>query len=74
MTTMDIYIKQSSFVVGRYASLDNVLSLNWLPLQEQRQLNLLKLVHRALHSPFWPTYLPLRPSSDDILHMRQIKC
>ena len=50
----------ASFVVGRYASQDDVLSLNWLPIQEQRQLNLLTLVHKALYSPFRPRYLRLK--------------
>ena len=49
----------ASFVMGRYACLDDVLSLNWLPIHEQRQLNLLKLVHKALYSPIWPEYLTL---------------
>ena len=48
----------AGFVVGRYVSLDDVLSLNWLPIQEQRQLHL--LVHKALYSPFWPRYLCLK--------------
>ena len=60
MMTMDIYIKRSSFVEGRYASLDDILSLSYLPMQEQRQPNLLKLVHKALYSPFWPAYLRLK--------------
>lgn len=47
----------ASLLVGRYASLDDVLSLNWLPIQGQRQLNVLKLVHKALYSPFWSGYL-----------------
>ena len=46
--------------MGRYTSLDDVLSLNWMPIQEQRQLNLLKLVYKALHSLFWPGYLRLK--------------
>lgn len=50
----------ASFVVGGYASLDDVLSLSWLPIQEQRQLNFLKLAHKALHSSFWPEYLRLK--------------
>ena len=50
----------ASFVVGKYASLEDVLSLKWLPIREHREWNLLKITHKALYNKSWPGYLQLR--------------
>ena len=49
----------ASFVTGKYASLEDVLSLNWLPIKEHREWNLLKMTHKALYNKSWPGYLQL---------------
>jgi hypothetical protein len=47
----------AGFVTNRYATEKDVIKLGWLPLQERREHNLLKLAHKALHrhSSQWPT-------------------
>ena len=44
----------ASFVYGRYVSTTDVIKLNWLPIKERREFNILKLVHKAIHDPNWP--------------------
>ena len=36
------------------------LKLNWLPVEERRDYNLLKLTFKALHAKQWPLYLNLQ--------------
>ena len=31
--------------------------MDWFPVKEGRDLHLLNLVHKALYSPNWPTYV-----------------
>ena len=33
------------------------LKLNWLPVEERRDYNLLKLTFKVLHAKQWPSYL-----------------
>ena len=50
----------ASFVLGRYSSTEDiVLKLKWLPVKEQRERNLLKATHKAIHNTNWPNYLRL---------------
>ena len=50
----------ASFVLGRFVSSEDILTkLKWLPVKEQREWNLLKATHKALHNPYWPSYLKL---------------
>ena len=50
----------ASFVLGRFVSSEEILTkLKWLPVKEQREWNLLKATHKALHNPHWPSYLKL---------------
>ena len=50
----------AGFVLGRYASTgDILLKLKWLPVKEQREWNLLKTTHKAIHNTNWPNYLKL---------------
>ena len=49
----------AGFVLNRFASTKDVLKLGWLPIHERRQLNLLKLAHKAILNPHWPTQLKL---------------
>ena len=42
-----------SFVLGRFVSFEDILTkLKWLPVKEQREWNLLKATHKALHNPY----------------------
>ncbi len=50
----------ASFVLGKYARTADVLSLNWLPIKEQREWNTLKVTYKALHDANWPNYLKLQ--------------
>ena len=44
----------ASFVLRRYCSRDDIVSLNWLPIKERREFNYLKLTHKVIHSDNWP--------------------
>ena len=50
----------ASFVLKRYAKIDDVKELGWLPIGKRLQLSILKLAHKALHNSDWPAYLRLR--------------
>ena len=51
----------ASFVYGRYVNgIGDILKLNWLPVHERRDFNLLKLTFKALYFKQWPTYLNLQ--------------
>ena len=51
----------ASFVYGRYVNdIGDILKLNWLPVDERRDFNLLKLTFKALYFKQWPTYLNLQ--------------
>ena len=51
----------ASFVYGRYVNdIGETLKLNWLPAEERRDFNLLKLTFRALYFKQWPIYLNLQ--------------
>ena len=49
----------AGFVLNRFCTESNVLRLGWLPTLENTELNILKLVHRALYSSSWPENLTL---------------
>ena len=49
----------ASFVLGRTSTEDIVLKLKWPPVKEQREWNLLKATHKAIHNTNWPNYLKL---------------
>ena len=51
----------ASFVYGRYLNnIGDILKLNWLPVEERRDFNLLKLTFKAIYFKQWPTYLNLQ--------------
>ena len=55
----------ASFVTGHYVkSTKDILKLGWLPIEERRDLNLLKQVFKALNSETWPYYLKLNVSEN----------
>ena len=49
----------AGYVLNRYASEKDVLSLNWLPIGERIDLAILGHVHKALHDPNWPQNLKI---------------
>ena len=50
----------ASFVLSKFARTDDVLSLNWLPVKEQREWSILKICYKVLHDANWPNYLKLQ--------------
>ncbi len=51
----------AGFILGRYASTEDILlKLKWLPVKEQREWNLPKTTHKAIHNTNWPNYLKLK--------------
>ena len=51
----------ASFVLGHYVkNFRDVLKIGWLPINERRDLNLLKSCFKALHNTeTWPDYLKI---------------
>ena len=49
----------AGFVLNRFCTESKLLRLGWLPTLENTELNILKLVHRALYSISWPENLKL---------------
>ena len=49
----------AGFVLRKYTSMSDILSLGWLPVVERRDYHLAKLVFKAIHSSDWPSYLKL---------------
>ena len=45
----------ASFVFGRYVSTKDILKLRWLPVEERRVFNCMKLAYKAIHHENWPT-------------------
>ena len=52
-----IQFSAASFVTRKYVnSAETLLKLNWLPMRERRDFNLLKATHKAIYSQNWPKY------------------
>ena len=49
----------AGYVIGRYAKLSDVINLNWLPIHESIEYNIVKCVYHSLHDRNWPSYLRL---------------
>ena len=49
----------AGFVTRRLAGVEDVLQLNWLPVNENVELNILKLTHKSLYDGTFPEYLKL---------------
>ena len=47
----------ASYVYGRYATIIDVINLDWLPVEEKIEINVVKLAHKSLNDPLWPKYL-----------------
>ena len=46
----------AGYVLGRYAVLEDLQKLNWLPIIKRRDLALLKTTHKVLYDDVWPDY------------------
>ena len=49
----------AGYLLGRYAVLEDLQKLNWLPIIKRRDLALLKITHKSLYDDVWPDYLRL---------------
>ena len=49
----------ASVVNGKYATMSDILKLNWPLVTEQREWHILKSTHQSLYSSDWPNYLRL---------------
>ena len=64
----------ASFVYGIYINnIGDILKLNWLPVEERRDFNLLKLTFKALHFKQWSTYLNLQ-RVPTVRELRSLDC
>ena len=54
----------AGFILSRYATVIDVIKLNWLPVKEKIQFNTAKLVHKALYKECFPDYLKLELTSN----------
>ena len=54
----------SGFTLDRYATVIDVIKINWLPVKENIQFNIAKLVHKALYKEGFPDYLNLELTSN----------
>ena len=64
-----VQLVAASFVLSRYVNdINDIVKIGWLPVRQQRDFHVLKLVHKALHSPSWPSYIPL----DTVKHLRSL--
>ena len=60
----------AGFVLRKYAGPDDLAYLNWLPISERRDFNILKLTHKAIHSSNFPEYLSLELRNVHIHNLR----
>ena len=49
----------AGYVFRRYANINDIFSLKWLPMIEFIEFSTVKLVHKAIYSENWPEYLKL---------------
>ena len=50
----------AGYLLGRYAVLEGLQRLNWLPIIKRRDLALPKITHKSLYDDVWPDYLRLK--------------
>ena len=49
----------AGYVYGPYAKTLDIINLNWLPIEENIEMNTDKLAHKSLNDELWPNYLKL---------------
>jgi hypothetical protein len=47
-------------VIGKFAKVNDVLTLGWLPIKERIEFSIGKLAYQALRDDKWPSYLSLQ--------------
>ena len=60
-------------VLGRYAVLEGLKKLNWLPIMKRRDLALLKITHKALYDDVWLDYLRLKFHTVSAYNLRSLE-
>ena len=61
-----VQLVAASFVLNSYVNdINDIVKTGWLPVRQRRDFHVLKLVHQALYSPSWPSYVPL----DTVKHL-----
>ena len=45
-----VQITTTGYVYGQYTKTLDVINLNWLPIEENRELNAVKLAHKSLNN------------------------
>ena len=56
------FVKGSKVALCKVA---DVIHIGWLPMEERRDWQILKMAHKALHQNPWPAYLPLKIKSGE---------
>jgi len=46
-------------VLNKYANINDVTNLKWLPIEERIELSIVKLAHKSLYQEHFPSYLKL---------------
>ena len=65
-----VQLVAASFVLSRYVNdINDIVKIGWLPVRQRRDFHVLKLVHQALYSPSWLSYVPL----DTVKHLRSLR-
>ena len=65
-----VQLVAASFVLNRYVNdINDIVKIGWLPVRQRRDFHVLKLVHQALYSPSWQSYVPL----DTVKHLRSLR-
>ena len=65
-----VQLEAASFVLNKYVNdINDIVKIGWLPVRHRRDFHALKLVHQALYSPSWPSYVPL----DTVKHLRALR-
>ena len=65
-----VQLVAASFDLNRYVNdINDIVKIGWLLVRQRRDFHVLKLVHQALYSPSWPSYVPL----DTVKHLRSLR-
>ena len=65
-----VQLVAASFVLSRYVNdINDIVMIGRLPVRKRRDFHVLKLVHQTLHSPSWPSYVPL----DTVKHVWSLR-
>ena len=65
-----VQLVAASFDLNRYVNdIKDIVKIGWLPVRQRRDFHVLTLVHQALYSPSWRSYVPL----DTVKHLRSLR-